>query len=213
METEELPGLRERKRIATRRAIQLAALDLAAERGFDNITVDEISRVADISPRTFFNYFATKEAALLGDGPELPGEDQLERFVTAGRGESLLDGLAILLANAADGASGDAPLLHQRRALLRQHPQLFAQRMAAMRQFEDLLTEVVSRRLALDDSRLAADASALESKARLVTMVAFAAIKHAWSCWAGTDGAIPLADRLKESFRELGELLEQSTVE
>ena len=57
----EEPGLRERKRRATRRAIQLAVIDLVAERGLDGTTVDEISRRADISPRTFFNYFTSKD--------------------------------------------------------------------------------------------------------------------------------------------------------
>ena len=47
-------GLRERKRLATRRQIQRAVLTLCSVRGIDKVTIDEISRCADISPRTFF---------------------------------------------------------------------------------------------------------------------------------------------------------------
>ena len=74
-------GLRERKRIATRRAIQLAAITIVRDSGLDRLTVDEIGRVADISPRTFFNYFSSKEAALIGDAPSLPSAESVKRFV------------------------------------------------------------------------------------------------------------------------------------
>ena len=60
-------GLRERKRLATRREIQRAVLTLCAQRSIDKVTIDEISRFAEISPRTFFNYFASKDSALVGD--------------------------------------------------------------------------------------------------------------------------------------------------
>ena len=63
------PGLRERKRLATRRAIQVAVLDLIVEHGLDAVTVDMVSRRADVSPRTFFNYFPSKAEAALGFPP------------------------------------------------------------------------------------------------------------------------------------------------
>jgi AcrR family transcriptional regulator len=200
-------GLRERKRLATRRAIEFAALTLVAEKGLDNVTVDEISHAADISPRTFFNYFASKESAIVGDAPELPGGEAVDRYLAGGPTSNVLDGLGDLLASASDPASDDPDLLRLRRALLKQHPQFVALRMAAMRAFEDQLNDVVARRLAVDDPDLARDPGALNNKARLVTLVAFGAMKHAWSCWADNEGSVALADRLRDSFNQLGQIL------
>jgi AcrR family transcriptional regulator len=56
---------RERRREAMRRRLADSALRLALERGADSVTVEQISDAADIAPRTFFNYFPSREAALL----------------------------------------------------------------------------------------------------------------------------------------------------
>ena len=63
-------GRRDRKKAATRLAIRSAALALAAERGFARVTIEDIAVVADIAPRTFFNYFPSKESAVLGVDPD-----------------------------------------------------------------------------------------------------------------------------------------------
>lgn len=60
------PGLRARKREATRRAITARARTLTAERGLNGFTVEELCECVDISRRTFFNYFPSKEDALIG---------------------------------------------------------------------------------------------------------------------------------------------------
>ncbi len=57
-------GLRDRKKQATRRALGEAALRLAAERGLENVRVEDIAEAADVSVRTFSNYFRTKYDAI-----------------------------------------------------------------------------------------------------------------------------------------------------
>jgi AcrR family transcriptional regulator len=197
------PGLRERKRLATRRSIQLAVLDLVTSRGIDNVTVDEISRVADVSPRTFFNYFASKEAALIGDGPSLPVDSRIDVFIDGGTGADILTGIGELLAGASEDAGQDLDLNSRRRELLKSHPELFAIRMANMRQFEDELAELVERRLRADEPDSALGDLEHRQKARLITLMAFAAMKHAWACWADAGGSESLSARLRQSFAEM----------
>jgi AcrR family transcriptional regulator len=57
-------GLRERKKMATRQEIGSMAFRLAMERGLENITVEEIATAANVSPRTFNNYFSSKLEAI-----------------------------------------------------------------------------------------------------------------------------------------------------
>lgn len=62
---ENLEGLRERKKRDTRQRILHCAMTLFSERGYDDVTVEEVAAAADVSARTFYHYFSAKEELVL----------------------------------------------------------------------------------------------------------------------------------------------------
>ena len=66
------PGRRAARKLATERAMREAAVRLMTERGYDAVSTDEIARAAGVSPRTFFNYFPSKESVVFLPEPILP---------------------------------------------------------------------------------------------------------------------------------------------
>ena len=65
MSTNDSGGMRERKKLATREALSAAALRLALEHGPQNVRVDDIAEAAGVSPRTYNNYFSSREQAIV----------------------------------------------------------------------------------------------------------------------------------------------------
>ncbi|OFK92207.1 TetR family transcriptional regulator [Corynebacterium sp. HMSC056E09] len=76
-------SLREQKRLKTRLRIEDAATRLVDERGFADVTVEEICDAAGISRRTFFNYFDSKDTAVLGAPSHDFTEEQKKAFLSA----------------------------------------------------------------------------------------------------------------------------------
>ncbi|WP_224364647.1 TetR/AcrR family transcriptional regulator [Hyalangium versicolor] len=86
--TQEL-GLRERKKLEMRRTLAATAMRLFAERGFDAVTVADIAAAVDVSVKTVFNYFPTKEDLVLSNREEIE-EDLLRTVRERAPGESVL---------------------------------------------------------------------------------------------------------------------------
>lgn len=143
-------GLRERKKVWTRRALTAAAIRLAVEKGSpDRVTVEEISEAAEVSPRTFFNYFSSKEEAILGVDPDRRTAIQAALELRPAD-EGPLDALKAALVSTAESFDEDAELWGQRLQLVRQHPSLSAGYVASFAELERGLVEAMAARLGLD---------------------------------------------------------------
>ncbi|TXS42598.1 TetR family transcriptional regulator [Streptomyces sp. OR43] len=138
-------GLRERKKEATRQAVHEAALRLTVEHGFDQLTVEAVADAAGISRRTFSNYFAGKEDALLhGD------EQQIGELVRAVRERPAEEAAwTALRAAMTQFAVRVAPPEREwavRTRLALRHPSLLARQLANHAALESDLAEAVAAR-------------------------------------------------------------------
>ena len=189
-------GLRERKKRATRQALHDAALRLTLERGPEHLTVEEISAAADVSPRTFFNYFTGKEQAIVGDDLMAIGPQQATEIMAAAA--SVLDGMQdIALALAADVVTRrDQVVL--RWQVIKRYPALITAMFARLEEFSASVASAVAARLGL-----AAD----DAYPQLMAAMTTAGIRVALLRWTAGHGDDPLERHMGEVFGLLkGEL-------
>ncbi len=183
-------GLRERKKLQTRLALHRAALGLVDEHGFDAVTTDQIASRAGVSPRTFFNYFPTKESAVLGatqaDLDEM--RSQLDARPTE---EPILESIRAIVQSRLSPASYDPALRAQRRRVLLGEAALGPALVGNNIRTENVLTEVVARRLGVDPHE--------SVRPRVIVATALAAVRacieHQQSGGSGT-----VEDAVDEAF-------------
>lgn len=186
-------GLRERKKRATRRALRLAALRLVAERGLEHVTTDEIAAAADVSPRTFFNYFASKEDALVGNDPDLARTVGAALAARPTGEEPLVALRAVFMEHAGDVVL-DQDIWTLRARVVRATPQLVPAMLAASAELERAIASGVAARTGAEPQDLypALVAAVTAAAAR-------AAVRH---CGAAGFGR-PLAEEFAEVFDAL----------
>jgi len=169
-------GLRERKQRETREAIHRAAVRHALATSPDAVTVADISAEADVSTRTFFNYFPTKEDAMLGFHEQLPTEDELEEFANSDSPDLLRDTVQLML-EVFSASPTDREIMRQRRELIHRHPQLLQKQMTRVLSVETRVASVVAKRMRnLDAYRNLDD---IEAAARILVILAISTVRNA----------------------------------
>lgn len=179
-------GLRERKKRERQRALRRAAIELTLEKGFSTVTIEDICERGGVSRRTFFNYFATKEEALLGRADTLfdgEGDPALAEFEAGGPTGTLLADLEHLLAAVVRSRVSRREEMRQYHEVLKQEPALMHTQMSRMGSSERLLCEMIRRRLdsAADsgsDVDLARRAEALAALAMMAIRATFMRLRR-----------------------------------
>jgi AcrR family transcriptional regulator len=184
-------GRRDRKKQATRRALRNAALELVAERGFAHVTVEDIAEVADVATRTFFNYFPSKESAVVGADPERI-EEVRTSLLARPLAESPLQALrwvAVEYAAAIDEEFDDLgegrEAWFRRFCIVREDPDLLGAFVGHITEVERILVRALAERLGKDPAH--------DPYPALVTATVFAAARVAALYWSANGGVDSLA--------------------
>jgi AcrR family transcriptional regulator len=177
-------GLRERKRAQTRHRLEEAAVGLALREGLDKVTIDAISERADVSPRTFFNYFDSKEDAILGVRPPDVTEEVLAAHRARYDGAELIESLVGLLIAIMGPSIADSAFRETRMQVVRQNPRLLDGLMTRMAGTTEQLTAAV-RQLAEQHGPAGTQVSDVLAETLLSTCAG--GIRAATKQWTTTD--------------------------
>lgn len=190
---EEAPGRRERKKLATRQALHRAATELVEERGLANVTVEAITERADVAVRTFFNYFPSKEEAVLEREP-----DRTTRLCQAiadrPASEDPLTVLRQVVVHSLLRRELDSSQLLRRMRMIAEEPALVALMAAHFEEMHTAAATEIARRRG-DDTP--------DTFTNLVVAAAFAACRVSMAEWCEAGGTGDLSTIVNAAFDSL----------
>ena len=188
------PGLRERKREATRLRIATEAARLATAHGVAATTADQIADAADVSRATFFRFFATKETAIAEgfSGPKV--EELLTALAAQPRELAPLDAVARTFQDLGQVLDEETrTLVLEQARIAAGSPALQAWMASAWQRDEVLVAAVLAERLGVDPLD--------DARPRMVAAVAMAAMRLGLERWVAADGEVDLADLFQDAIR------------
>jgi AcrR family transcriptional regulator len=188
------PGLRERKKAETRFRLRSVALRLAVERGVEHVTVEDIASEADVSPRTFFNYFNSKEEALIGPDPTSAAE-LAQALADRPAGEPPLESLRQLVLMRAAHIEEHVDEVRARMHLINSSPALQPAYLATTFAFDRILTEGIAARLGTDP--------VADPYPALLVAVGSTAMRATVASWLMSSGQRHVADLINDAFDQI----------
>lgn len=201
MQVAEEPGLRERKKRARREALVDAAHQLVGQHGLDHVTVEMISSAAGVSVRTFFNYFDTKDDAVLGIGQWSLDPVVAQQFAEGGPTGKLMADLEVLMASLLDSPPLGKARMERSFELAKHDPRLLVRAFALFDEHGAQLGRMVRDRLG---------DQADESLVQLVGAVMLAVGHATFVRWDSAGGQGEVRDQLPAVMSDLCGILKDS---
>ena len=192
------PGLRQRKKDSSRRAIEDAAWELFAERGYDETSINDIAERANVAPRTFFRYFPTKEAVMYPQFEEVL-QAVRDEFRRRPADEPVITSLFESFEQLSGSLEGEASRARQRMEMMKRpghHPpgtEYFRTRLG-----EVTAELVLEREGESDEGRM---------RARLAGGVVTVLMDTAHNCWMEAGASEPLHDVGERCRGMMGDLI------
>ncbi len=188
------PSLRERKKLATRAALSRAAWSLMVEQGLDAATPEAIAAAVDVSPRTFRNYFASREEAIL-DGLVRSGTSLLDAMRARPVEEPPWDSLTQVLPSFAAQYVGQRDNIAVLMRVVGEQPSMRAQHLVTYEQADQQLAELFAERTGTDAER--------DLTPRLLAAAAAAVLRTSMEMWAKGDTDVALPDLVREGLLQV----------
>jgi AcrR family transcriptional regulator len=189
-------GLRERKKARTREALQEAAMDRFSRHGFDGTTVEEIAEACEVSPRTFFRYFPTKEDVLFADSAARR-ERLLAAIAERPVDEPAFVALRASMGTLADDYRHDRDAMVARSRIVAASPHLQAYKAEHQGGWESDVVDVLERRARVHHEPVSRD------ELVLLTAVTTAALRVALDAWVADPAAPDLGLLLDDAYARL----------
>ena len=184
-------GLRERKKLAVRRALGSAAVRLAVERGVENVTIEDIRAEAGVSLRTFGNYFSSKYEAICALGTDRARRIGAE-LLARPAGEPLWEALVNAALAHYEGADGEwlAGL-----KLVMTAPAIRGEYLKVSFEMQEALAEAIAARTGVDVEQ--------DMYPQVLAGAVTAAAQVAVGRWAAADPPVPLGPLLRSALDQL----------
>jgi len=193
--TPPVPDLRARARDALRTEIAETAWSVFAERGFDDVTVNEVAAATGISRATFFRYFSSKEEAVFV-ALEALGADVAAALAERPAGEDAWAALRRAFDAATPSYAANPARSLARLNLTRQTPSLRAHELERHEQWQRQIGSVLAPRLGREIGDVGVEA---------LVGAAIGALDAATERWAHSEGKLDLVALIDEAFAAIGD--------